>query len=254
MCVVLQTAERRGPRTDRKPRAQPRSAAEATLPNASATRQGDDAPYVRTPPIFPRELAGTRFTAAQIRAQPDLAARYGALGGFEEPGAAYEREWIVNLYTPFGAAREKENGRPAPAEDRRLPYDLRLSWSLETRTRLIRVNKRVAESTIGVLREVEAQYGLAEIRRLKLDHWGGSYVRRQKRGATRPEWSTHAWGVAHDWNTVGNGLRDKKDAATMAGPDYRDWWLIWEKAGWYSLGRSRGYDYMHVQAAVRVYS
>ena len=39
-----------------------------------------------------------------------------------------------------------------------------------------------------------------------------------------------------------------RDEARFAEPQYDAWWALWEEAGWISLGRTRNYDWMHVQA------
>jgi hypothetical protein len=62
-------------------------------------------------------------------------------------------------------------------------------------------------------------------------------------------WSTHAWGIAIDWNPSSNKLKWGREQATLARPEYDAWWDIWEEEGWLSLGRARNYDWMHVQAA-----
>ena len=67
------------------------------------------------------------------------------------------------------------------------------------------------------------------------------------RGGTKP--STHSWGIALDWYPSRNKLRWGRDRASLAAPDCDDWWRIWEAEGWVSLGRSRNFDWMHVQAA-----
>lgn len=46
-----------------------------------------------------------------------------------------------------------------------------------------------------------------------------------------------------------NQLKMGRDRAVFARPDYDVWWRCWEEEGWTSLGRTRNYDWMHVQAA-----
>ena len=67
------------------------------------------------------------------------------------------------------------------------------------------------------------------------------------RGGTR--WSTHAWGIAIDYDPDRNQLKWGRDRAAFARPEYDAWWRLWEEEGWVSLGRTRNYDWMHVQAA-----
>jgi hypothetical protein len=67
------------------------------------------------------------------------------------------------------------------------------------------------------------------------------------RGSSRM--STHAWAIAIDWDPDNNQLQWGRDRATLARPEYRDWWEIWEREGWLSLGRVKNYDWMHIQAA-----
>ncbi|MCB1809828.1 MAG: M15 family peptidase, partial [Candidatus Competibacteraceae bacterium] len=62
-------------------------------------------------------------------------------------------------------------------------------------------------------------------------------------------WSAHSWGIALDWDPEHNQLKWMHDQASLASSDYDDWWRFWEEEGWVSLGRSRNFDWMHVQAA-----
>ena len=86
-----------------------------------------------------------------------------------------------------------------------------------------------------------------EIHRLRLDVWGGCLNVRKMRGGTRN--SMHSWGIALDYDPQNNQLKWGSDRATFAQPDYNKWWEFWEEEGWVSLGRTRNYDWMHVQAA-----
>lgn len=128
-----------------------------------------------------------------------------------------------------------------------LPYRHYLSWAPNQSISRLRCHKKVAASMERILGKVLATYGLAEIKRLKLDNWGGCYNVRPIRGGTKP--SMHSWGIAMDYYPSRNRLRWGADKAVFARPEYGPWWEIWEQEGWVSLGRSRNFDWMHVQAA-----
>jgi hypothetical protein len=59
----------------------------------------------------------------------------------------------------------------------------------------------------------------------------------------------HIWGIAMDYDPNRNKLRWNSDKAVFAREEYRRWWEFWEEEEWVSLGRSRNFDWMHVQAA-----
>lgn len=128
-----------------------------------------------------------------------------------------------------------------------LPYPHRLSWEKRTIVRSLFCHEKVKDSLNTVLTNVLNHYGMEEIRRLHLDIWGGCLNVRKKRGGT--SWSTHSWGIALDYDPDNNALRWGRDKATFAGPEYDKWWQFWEEEGWVSLGRTKNYDWMHVQAA-----
>ena len=102
---------------------------------------------------------------------------------------------------------------------------------------------------VQVLTRVLQHYGYERIKELRLDRWGGCYNERKKRGGT--EWSTHAWGIAMDYDPERNRLTWGRDRAAFARPEYDRWWGFWEEEGWVSLGRVANFDWMHVQAARR---
>ncbi len=128
-----------------------------------------------------------------------------------------------------------------------LPYEMRLSWRLFTRVRRVTCHEKVSESLQRVLQKVRDTYGEDEIRKLRLDHFGGGFNNRRIRNGTL--WSMHAWGVAFDFDPNRNQLIWGRDRAALAHPDYDEWWKCWEEEGWISLGRKRNFDWMHVQAA-----
>lgn len=150
---------------------------------------------------------------------------------------------LAEIYGPHGLP----GGRTPPLVRVACPWRLRIAWNRNRTTREIAIHERCAESLARVLARVWDEHGQAEITRLGLDLFGGSYNPRRMRGGSR--WSMHAWGVAIDWDPAHNRYRWGRDRARMAHPDYDAWWRAWEEEGWVALGRARNYDWMHVQAA-----
>jgi len=144
---------------------------------------------------------------------------------------------MVNFYGPVGENQTKLT----------LPYPMRLAW--DTKTTLIRItcHKKCSESFYNIFEKTIKLYGQKEITRLKLDLFGGCLNVRRVRGGT--SWSVHSWGAAIDIDPDNNQLKWGKDRATLAKPVYEPFWKIVEAEGAISLGRSRGYDYMHFQFA-----
>lgn len=111
----------------------------------------------------------------------------------------------------------------------------------------IRIHKKVAKSFEAALKEVLGHYGEQRIHDLRIGHgYAGSYNNRSMRGGKKT--STHAWGIAVDFNAAQNQLRWGSDRALFAKPEYKPFLEIMEKHGWYNLGRHKNYDYMHFQA------
>ncbi len=113
--------------------------------------------------------------------------------------------------------------------------------------RSIRVHRAIARHVQEALAEVLAHYGQAEIHRLGLDLYGGSYAYRStSKGSAL---SMHAWGIALDFSPAANAYATRAPRASLSHPDCEAWWRIWESHGAVSLGRERDYDWMHVQFA-----
>ncbi len=130
-----------------------------------------------------------------------------------------------------------------------LPYTHRLAWNRARRVNSFLCHERVHDSLARVLNRVLGHYGEERIKTLRLDLWGGCLNVRRKRGGTR--WSTHAWGIAVDYDPERNPLQAGRDRAAFARPEYDKWWALWEEEGWVSLGRTANFDWMHIQAARR---
>lgn len=128
-----------------------------------------------------------------------------------------------------------------------LPYPHRLSWDKRKVINSFLCHEKVHDSLYRVLSKVLEYYGIDKIKELKLDLWGGCLNIRQMRGGSK--YSMHSWGIAIDYNPDENQLRWGRDKAVFAKPEYDMWWKFWEEEGWSSLGRTKNYDWMHVQAA-----
>lgn len=129
---------------------------------------------------------------------------------------------------------------------RKLPYPMRLAWDDTVTVSEISLHKKCAESAIGVLERVRDDYGLANLRDLRLNLFGGSLNVRKMRGGDN--WSTHSWAAAIDIDPAHNAFRWNDSRASLDESVYDKWWKFWEAEGWVSLGRERNYDWMHVQA------
>lgn len=113
--------------------------------------------------------------------------------------------------------------------------------------RSIRVHERIAAHVQAALQEVLDHYGQAEIHRLGLDQYGGSYNFRVS--TSGQALSMHAWGIALDFAPATNAYSTRAPRATLSHPDCEAWWRIWESHGAVSLGRERDRDWMHLQFA-----
>lgn len=165
----------------------------------------------------------------------------------DEPSDANPRAWPRDT----GGQGDMRNfyGQPGSPPIRKVqcPWTLRLAWDKAVTMRQVGVHARVADSVGEVFEKVHAHYGEPELKRLRLDLFGGCFMARRKRGGS--SWSTHAWAVALDWDPERNQLKWGRDRATLDDRAYDFWWHAWEAEGWVSLGRSRNFDWMHVQAA-----
>jgi hypothetical protein len=127
-----------------------------------------------------------------------------------------------------------------------LPYTHRLAWDKNVRINRYSCHEKVHDSLGRILARVHEHYGEERIIELRLDLFGGCLNKRKKKGGTT--WSMHAWGVAVDYDPQNNQFRWGWERASFARPEYDTWWKIWEEEGWTGLGRSRNYDWMHIQA------
>lgn len=128
-----------------------------------------------------------------------------------------------------------------------LPYEMRLAWDLDSKVSKITCHEKVHDSLEKIFKQTLDHYGLATIRELGLDKFGGCINVRKMRGGS--SWSIHSWGCAVDLDPDRNQLKWGRDKAYLARPEYEPFWKIVENEGWTSLGRARNMDFMHLQAA-----
>lgn len=126
------------------------------------------------------------------------------------------------------------------------PYPLRIAWDLDKTINRFTINKLCAASAKRVMVKVLDHYGADQINELGLNLFGGCYNNRNMRGGSRK--SMHAYACAIDWDPIRNRLKWGRNRAQMARVEYAAWWELWEEEGWISLGRTRNFDWMHVQA------
>lgn len=137
----------------------------------------------------------------------------------------------------------------APGENiapMKLPYKMKLAWNTRQTITTMQLNKKVHDSAGAALEEIRKTYG-ADISKLRLDLFGGSFAVRLMRGGK--SLSMHSYGIAIDFDPERNQLRWGADKASLDNSVYAEFWRAWESRGWVSLGRARNFDWMHVQAA-----
>lgn len=151
---------------------------------------------------------------------------------------------VPAFYGPHGTPQ----GHRPPLVKVPSPWTFRIAWNLSQTRSFLWAHEKTAASLTRILHRVHHHYGEARLHDLRLDIFSGDYDPRLMRGS-RTRWSMHAWGIAYDFDDTENRLQWGADRARLARPDYRPFWEIWEAEGWVSLGRTRDYDWMHVQAA-----
>lgn len=107
------------------------------------------------------------------------------------------------------------------------------------------VHTQVATKLQNAFKEIVSVYGEQRIKDLNIRLFSGVYSNRKKRGGTTT--SLHSWGIAIDLYRSGNLLKTPSPTAKFSQPEYKQMVDIFERNGWYSLGRAKNYDFMHFQ-------
>lgn len=151
---------------------------------------------------------------------------------------------VTAHYGPHGTPE----GRRPPLVKVPSPWTFRIAWNLSQTRSFLWAHEKTAASVTRILARIHLHYGEQRLRDLRLDIFSGDYDPRLMRGS-QTKWSMHSWGIAYDFDDTRNQLTWGADRASLARPEYRPFWEIWESEGWVSLGRTKNYDWMHVQAA-----
>ena len=165
------------------------------------------------------------------------------------PSTANPNNWpgesnVTAFYGPHGTPE----GRRPPLVKVPSPWTFRIAWNLAQTRSFLWAHEKTAASVTRILSRIHLHYGEQRLRDLRLDIFSGDYDPRLMRNS-QTKWSMHAWGIAYDFDDTRNQLNWGADRASLARPEYRPFWEIWESEGWVSLGRTKNYDWMHVQAA-----
>lgn len=128
-----------------------------------------------------------------------------------------------------------------------LPFPMKLAWDRRRLIRRFSIHKKAHDSAARCFARIAEAYDEKKRAELGIDLFGGCLNVRPMRGGG--EYSMHAWGIAIDFDPARNQLKWNSSKARLARSDAEAFWKIWESEGWVSLGRTRDFDWMHVQAA-----
>jgi hypothetical protein len=126
-----------------------------------------------------------------------------------------------------------------------LPFPMRLAWEPTTLVHRFSCHEKVHDAMRAIWKGALDHYGHDELKRLRLDMYGGCLNVRKMRGGSN--WSMHSWGIAEDIDPDRNQLKFKRAQATLDDPPYEPFWKLVYAQGALSLGRERDYDWMHFQ-------
>jgi hypothetical protein len=103
----------------------------------------------------------------------------------------------------------------------------------------------VKDDLDAIFKEILDKFGLEQIKKLKLDQFGGLYFPRLKRRGSTP--SIHSWGIAIDIYPAENDLNTPTGKALFSKPEYKEFIDIWYRHNFKSFGKEKGHDWMHFQ-------
>lgn len=128
----------------------------------------------------------------------------------------------------------------------KLPYPMYLNWATSQYVNSIACHKLIAEPLTNVFKDILAHYGLAKVKELQLDDFGGCFNYRLMRGS-KTKLSRHSWAIAIDLDPDRNLLKETKRTARFARPEYKPMMDIFYKHGFINYGIEKGFDFMHFE-------
>jgi peptidoglycan hydrolase-like protein with peptidoglycan-binding domain len=128
-----------------------------------------------------------------------------------------------------------------------LPFPMRIAWDPKQIINRVTVHSKCADSLDTILKDILRVYGYEELKKLRIDMFGGIYNNRPMRAGS--VLSVHAYAAAIDLDPEKNQLRWGADQATFARPVYKPMRDAFRKERWTSLGEERNMDFMHFQAS-----
>lgn len=175
---------------------------------------------------------------------PKTASALLEINGPEKPISSKKRIMTEReVFTFYGAPGDANNLIVI-----NLPFPLRVSWSPGVCIQRMQVHKKIAEPLVEVFKDLLEAYGYDELKKLRIDMWGGTYNFRKMRGGT--SWSKHAWAIAIDLDPDRNSLRSTRKTASFAKPEYKKMIDIFYKHGFVGLGPEKDYDWMHFEIGI----
>lgn len=127
-----------------------------------------------------------------------------------------------------------------------LPFPMRLAWDTHVVINKIKCHKLIAPHLALAFKETLDSYGYEKIKELGIDLYGGCVNVRLQRGS-KTKRSRHSWGIAIDLDPARNTLKETKNTARFAKPEYNRMIDIFYKNGFINLGVEKDYDWMHFE-------
>ncbi len=146
--------------------------------------------------------------------------------------------------------KDVKNFFGAPATSQKLiqlPYAMQIAWEPDRTINRFYCHEKVANDLKEIFSQTLNFYGLDDLKKLRLNYFGGCLNNRLMRGGTRK--SMHAYGIAVDLDPAFNQWKWGADKAHFARPEYKPFWDIVYKNHAFSMGMEKGFDWMHFQFA-----
>lgn len=129
-----------------------------------------------------------------------------------------------------------------------LPYPMKVAWDKTMKISKMRCHRLVAQQFSNIFNDILQAYGYPKIVELGIDLYGGCFNFRKMRGGN--DWSRHSWAIAIDLDPERNKLKETKNTARFARPEYKQMIEIFYNHGFLSYGIERNMDFMHFETAI----